>query len=81
MWFKSFFYNCLDAFLSLFSVIGGGAYDYNGSWVYVPIGIVAMIIFFIGCIQIIKGFILFLDKLPKIHRKKIVKRVSWRDDK
>lgn len=82
MWFRDFFYNCLNAFLSLFSTLGGGAYDYNGIWWYVPLGIVVMIPFLIGCIQIVGFVIATFVNFPKRHKsKKIKRKMPWENKK
>lgn len=81
MWFRDFFYNCLNAFLSLFSTIGGSEYSYNGEWVYIPIGILLMIPFLIGCVQIVCFVVAFIVNFSKTRKhKKIKRRVPWREE-
>lgn len=53
MWFRELFYKCMYAFLSILSVAGGGALDYDGSWIYLIIGPLLLIPFVIGCIHIV----------------------------
>lgn len=80
MWFRDFFFNCLNAFLSAISTVGGGALDYNGSWIYLILGVVLTGLFIIGCIQIIVQIIAFFSNLPKRHAK-VKNIISGRHDK
>lgn len=75
MWFKEFFFNCLYAFLDIFSVSMEPQ-----SILYACIGPICFILFLIGCYQIIVFMIVIIQKIPKLHKKKIKRRVPWRDE-
>lgn len=76
MWFKKFFFNCLYAFLDIFSVPMEPK-----SIVYAFIGPILFGLFLIGCYRIIIFIIVVIQKIPRIHNKKIKRRVPWRDEK